>query len=99
MVKVGINVPVFSLARITKESRSIWLVVSIATAVSEVKWWWWAFNSSSEDAEAHGTLSLQPPWSIEQIPEQSGLHRRNLAQKQKKKNKQQKGNKTHCNIL
>lgn len=97
VIKVGINVSVFLSARITKESRTICPVASITTAVSEVKWWWWAFNSSSEDAEAHGTLSLQPPWSIEQIPEQSGLHRRNLAQKQKTNNK--KKTKTHCNTL
>jgi hypothetical protein len=32
------------------------------------------FNPSTQEAEAGGSLSSRPAWSIEQVPGQSGLH-------------------------
>ena len=43
-----------------------------------------AFNPSSWEAEAGGSLSSRPAWSTEQVPGQPGLHRETLSQKKKK---------------
>ena len=45
-----------------------------------------AFNPSTQEAEAGGSLSLRPIWSTEQ-PGQPGLLRETLSQKTKKQNK------------
>ena len=40
-----------------------------------------AFNPSTQEAEAGGSLSSRPAWSTEQVPGQSGLlHRENLSE-------------------
>ena len=46
------------------------------------------FNPSTWEAEAGGALSLRPPWSTEQVPEQPGLHRETLPWKPKPRIKQ-----------
>ena len=45
------------------------------------------FNPSTSEAEAGGSVSLRPVWSIERVPGQPGLHRawRNLVSKEKKR--------------
>ena len=44
-----------------------------------------AFNPSTREAEAGGSLSLRPAWATEQVPGQPGLHTETLSQKTKKK--------------
>ena len=39
------------------------------------------FSPGTQEAEAGGSLSLRPIWSIEQVPGQSGLHRAILFKK------------------
>jgi hypothetical protein len=51
-----------------------------------------AFNPSTWEAEAGGSLSLKPAWSTEIVPSQPGLHRETLSQKQNKT----KQNKEKC---
>jgi hypothetical protein len=46
------------------------------------------FNPSTWEAEAGGFLSSRPAWSTEWVPEQPGLHRETLSQKNQKPNKQ-----------
>lgn len=41
----------------------------------------YAFNPSTQEAEAGGSLSLWPVWSTEQVLEQPGLHKETLSQK------------------
>jgi len=45
--------------------------------------WKQAFNPSTWEAEARGSLSLRARWSTEQVPGQLGLHRETLFQKPK----------------
>jgi hypothetical protein len=44
-----------------------------------------AFNSSTQEAEAGGSLSSRPAWSTERVTGQPGLHRETLSRKNKKK--------------
>jgi hypothetical protein len=46
-----------------------------------------AFNPSTCEAEAGGSLSSRPVWSTELVPGQPGLHRETLSQKEKKREK------------
>jgi hypothetical protein len=39
------------------------------------------FNPSTQEAGTGGSLTLRPPWSIERVPGQPGLHRETLSQK------------------
>jgi hypothetical protein len=41
----------------------------------------YAFNSSTWETEASGSLSSRSAWTAEQVPEQSRLQQRNLASK------------------
>jgi hypothetical protein len=49
-----------------------------------------AFNPSTWEAEADGFLSSRPAWSTKRVPEQPGLYRETLSQKQKQKTNKQK---------
>ena len=42
--------------------------------------WWRTPLTSALEAEAGGSLSSRPAWSIELVPGQPGLHRETLAQ-------------------
>jgi hypothetical protein len=44
-----------------------------------------AFNSSTQEVEAGGFLSLRPAWSTKCVPGQPGLYRETLSRKKKKK--------------
>jgi hypothetical protein len=44
-----------------------------------------AFNPSTWEAEAGGSLSSRPAWSTEWVPGQPGLHRETLSRKNQKK--------------
>jgi hypothetical protein len=44
-----------------------------------------AFNPSTWEAEAGGSLSSRPPWSTKRVPGQPRQHREILSQKKKKK--------------
>jgi hypothetical protein len=44
-----------------------------------------AFNPSTREAEAGGSLSSRPAWSTEGVPGQPGLYRETLSKKKKKK--------------
>jgi hypothetical protein len=46
-----------------------------------------AFNSSTQEAEAAGFLSLRPAWSTEWVPGQPEVYRETLSQKNQKKRK------------
>jgi hypothetical protein len=46
-----------------------------------------AFNPSTREAEAGGSLSSKPAWSTKWVPGQPGLYRETLSQKTKKKKK------------
>jgi hypothetical protein len=48
------------------------------------------FKTSPWEAEASGSLSPRPAWSIELVPGQSGLHREHLSHKQMKKEKKRR---------
>jgi hypothetical protein len=55
----------------------------------------YAFNPSTREAEVGRFLSLKPAWSTKWVPEQPGLYRETLSQKNQKtktknKNKNQK---------
>ena len=45
----------------------------------------YAFNSSTQEAEAGGSLSSRPVWSTERVLGQPRLHREILSRKTKKK--------------
>jgi hypothetical protein len=54
-----------------------------------------AFNRSTREAEAGGSLSWRPAWSTLLVPGQPGLYRETLSRKTKnKKQKDKKQNKT-----
>ena len=42
------------------------------------------FNPITQEAEAGGSLSLRPAWSMELVPEQPELYRETLSQKTNK---------------
>lgn len=44
-----------------------------------------AFDPNTQEAEAHGLLSLRPNWSTERIPREIGLHRESLSHEIKMK--------------
>ena len=46
--------------------------------------WWRTPLTSALEAEAGGSLSSRPAWSIELVPGQPGLHRETLSQERKK---------------
>ena len=43
-----------------------------------------AFNPSTQEAEAGGSLSSRSAWSTEQVLEQPGLHRETVSQRNQK---------------
>jgi hypothetical protein len=45
------------------------------------------FNPSTQEAEAGGSLSLRPVWSINLVPGQPGLYRETVSQKENKRKK------------
>ena len=49
-----------------------------------------AFNPSTWEAEAGGSLSSRTAWSTEWVPGQPGLHRQTLSQQTKRKKKERK---------
>jgi hypothetical protein len=49
-----------------------------------------AFDPSTREAEAGGSLSSRPAWSTEWVPGQPGLHRETLSWKKKRKEKKRK---------
>ena len=49
-----------------------------------------AFNHSTREAEAGGSLSLRPTWSIKRVPGQPGLYRQTLFQKPRKRKRGEK---------
>ena len=44
-----------------------------------------AFNPSTRETEAGGSLSLRPPWPTERVPRQPELHRETLSLETNKK--------------
>jgi hypothetical protein len=52
-----------------------------------------AFNSSTREAEAGGSLSSRTAWSTEGVPGQPGLYRETLSRKTNKQTKQKTKNK------
>jgi len=50
-----------------------------------------AFNPSTQEAEAGGSMSLTPAWSTELVPEQPGATQENPVLKKKAKRKRMSG--------
>lgn len=49
------------------------------------RWVWWhpTFNPRNQETESDRSLSSKPSWSTDQVPEQLGLHKKTLSEKQK----------------